>query len=100
MSSWRVEFKSPGHSSVFVRLIDRLGPLNEFVFEDSNSFVPRRGDFTNQTNRVVPTIQPSWHLNDFDIDGVSVGSQGGGDVDDSGGTFPNGRVDWEVVEAL
>jgi hypothetical protein len=101
MTSWRVEFRNNGSGkSTIVDLIDSAGPLNEWRAHDRNAFVPNGGDFTNQTERVVPTVQPSWTLSQIDIDKTSVGASGPGEVLDGGGTFPNGEVTWTILGTL
>lgn len=99
MSSWVVLFKS-GNSEAIINLIDTIGPINEWFSEDKNSIFPDKGTFTNQTGKVVPTSQPSWILNNFDIDSVSIGDHGTGNMLDNIGTFPVGDFSWTVREQL
>ncbi len=42
--------------------------------------------------KLVPTVQPSWNLKEFDTGTVVVGQEGPGEMQDSGGPFPNGRM--------
>ena len=101
MSSWRVRIRSDNTSTTAVlELIDTIGPLNEWRCTTVDAVVPDKGDFTNQTNQVVPTLQPSWILKEFDIDAVTVGQEGPGEMLDSGGSFPNGNMTWRVTEEL
>jgi hypothetical protein len=101
MTSWTVELRNNGSGqSTTVDLIDTAGPNNEWRAHDPNAFIPNAGSFTNQTERVVPTQQPSWTLSKIDIDNTSVGKSGPGEVLDGGGTFPNGEVTWKITEEL
>lgn len=101
MSSWKIRMAAVGlPDAATIELIDNFGPVNTWRCTDPKLFTPDRGDFTNQSNRVVPTLQPLWVLNDLDIDSVSVGSTGRGVVVDSRGTFPPGDVEWTVLEKL
>lgn len=99
MSSWQVKFTSDGQE-VSVDLVDTFGPLNEWRSHGTNALIPSDGEFTNQTNQVVPTMQPSWVLKDFDIDDVSVGGTGAGSMQDNDGTFPTGDFAWSVEKEI
>ena len=100
MPSWRIEISNTTGQTTCLDLIDTLGPLNEWQLVDSSAFLPGRGHFINQFSRVVPSEQPSWFLNDLDIDEVQVGSTGWGEVLKNGGWFPDGEVQWKVLSAL
>ena len=99
MASWRVEFDGVT-ATTSVDLIDSLGPLNDWKAQDRSALIPFEGKFTNQTKKVVPTLQPTWELDKFDIDEVSVGDTGPGEVFDNDGTFPTGSMSWKVVKQL
>lgn len=101
MSSWKVQIKADGIGTTAVlELIDTVGPLNEWRCLTADVLVPDKGDFMNQFKKVRPTEQPSWSLDDFDIDEVTVGQEGPGDMQDSGGSFPNGNMTWKVTAKL
>ena len=99
MASWQVEFDGVT-AKTMIDLNDSFGPLNKWNAHDANTLIPSKGDFTNQTKKVVPTEQPTWQLNDFDIDTVSVGDTGKGEVFDNDGTFPSGSMTWRVIKKL
>jgi hypothetical protein len=99
MASWLVEISS-GRTTERLELKDLLGPWNQFIFLTEGTFNPHQGDFTNQTNNVVPMSPNSWVLHGLNIDTTSIGLSGTGEVFDSGGDFPSGRVSWRIVNAL
>jgi len=100
MPSWRVEISNTKGQIANLDLIDTLGPLNEWKTVDINAFQPGKGHFINQLSRIVPSEQPSWFLNDLDIDDVQIGSTGWGEVLKNGGWFPQGEIQWKVISAL
>jgi hypothetical protein len=101
MASWRVRITHDDATSTDIDLIDTAGPLNEWKALDPDALLPPSGDFTNQTQNVVPTVQPSWILKNFDIDAVYVGvTDGTGVVEDDDGAFPEGKVTWKVIARL
>ena len=98
MASWKIRLSS-GASTTDLDLIDSIGPLNDYKFVDPDAFIPDRGSFTNQTKKVVPDVN-TWVLRGIDIDNLAVGHSGSGDCQDSGGSFPNGDLTWEVIGQL
>jgi hypothetical protein len=60
-------------------------------------FLPSDGDFLNQLKRVAPSIQPSWVLENLDIDEVVVGSHGPGSISDNPADFPTGSITWRIT---
>jgi hypothetical protein len=99
MASWRVEFDGVA-AKTMVDLVDSFGPNNDWKAHDPTALVPSKGKFTNQTNTEVPTEQPTWQLNQFDIDKMSVGDTGAGEVFHNDGTFPTGSMTWKVIQKL
>lgn len=99
MSRWRVELRRSGKVAV-VDLIDAIGPLNDWRCNTDGALSPDSGSFTNQTRRIVPTVQPSWVLEDFDIDDATVGKTGHGNMDDNDGNFPEGPFTYRVTLKL
>lgn len=99
MASWTVILRQ-GPTSTELALIDKAGPINRYKFSDPNAFLPPEGDFTNQTQNVVPSVPNCWILRNFDIDTVSVGDDGKGEVFDSAGTFPDGEITWKVKSKI
>ena len=99
MASWQVEFDGE-IARTMVDLIDTWGPNNDWKAHDPAALVPSSGKFTNQINKVVPNVLLTWQLDDFDIDKVSVGETGPGEVFDNDGTFPTGSITWKVVRKL
>ena len=99
MASWEVEFDD-GAATTMVDLKDVLGPFNDWTAHDSSALIPASGTFTNQLSKVVPSVQPTWILDEFDIDSVAVGDTGPGDMKDNDGTFPTGEFTWRVTNAL
>jgi hypothetical protein len=100
MSSWNVEIRSGSGEVATVDLVDEFGPLNDWADKTPGAFDPASGTFTNQLKVVVPSIQPSWLLKDFDIDEVNVGDTGDAEVLESGTSFPNGNMRWTVLAKL
>ncbi len=100
MASWRVEISNTTDKTVSIDLIDKLGPLNEWQSLDPDAFRPDSGQFINQFSRVIPSEEPSWFLNDLDIDEVQIGSTGWGEVLKNGGWFPEGEIQWKIISAL
>lgn len=100
MPSWRIEISNTKGQSTSIDLIDTLGPLNEWQSVDPAAFQPNSGHFINQLSRVVPSQQPSWFLNDLDIDEINVGSTGSGEILKNGGWFPDDEIKWEVISEL
>ncbi|MEH6435863.1 hypothetical protein [Massilia sp. DD77] len=98
MSNWRIRLTN-GNTTTELELIDTAGPLNDFRFVDLEAFTPAKGTFTNQFNNVVPTTPLTWILKGLDID-EDEPTSGKGEVHDSGGTFPNGEMDWEKLSKL
>lgn len=98
MTSWLAEWTN-SDDTVQVRLIDTPGPWNNFEFLDANAMLPNKGDFTNQTEHVVPT-GGDWQMDDIDIDDTKVGAKGKGKVKLKSGTFPEGDFDWEIVKKI
>lgn len=97
MSSWKIQIKASTGQVAHIELIDKAGPLNEWQSVSKDAFLPERGTFTNQLKKVVPTVQPSWILNNIDIDEINVGTEGEGEVIDNDGTFPTGNIKWKII---
>ena len=100
MSSWRIQFKANTGQVSDIELIDKVGPFNEWHSLNKNAFIPDKGTFTNQSRIVAPTVQPSWLLNNIDIDEVKVGAEGTGEVRDNEGSFPIGDITWKVISEI
>lgn len=97
MANLEVELKHTNGKTTLMRLIDSFGPLNKWECQDRNAFTPSFGEFTNQMGSVVPTTPAFWVLNALDIDRVSVGATGSGEVISNSGTFPEGMLNWKVL---
>jgi len=100
MASWRIEVSNTSGQTATLDLIDTLGPLNEWQSVDPDAFQPSKGHFVNQFSRVMPSEQPSWFLNDLDIDKIQIGSTGWGEVLKNGGWFPEAEIQWKALSAL
>jgi hypothetical protein len=100
MPSWRIEISNTKGQTTSIDLIDTLGPLNEWQSVDPDAFHPSKGHFINQLNRIIPSHQPSWFLNELDIDGINVGSTGSGEILKNDGWFPDDEITWEVISEL
>jgi hypothetical protein len=100
MPSWRIAVSNTKGQTVSIDLMDSLGPLNEWQSVDPDAFQPSRGHFVNPLNRIIPSHQPSWFLNDMDIDEIKVGSTGSGEILKNEGWFPEDEIKWEVISEL
>jgi hypothetical protein len=100
MPSWRVEISNTSDQTAIFDLLDMSGPLNDWQSLDPNAFQPNRGHFINQFSRVIPSEQPSWFLNDLDIDEAKIGSTGWGEVLKNDGWFPEGEIQWKIISTL
>ena len=101
MASWEIEFTAVGtEEKARIELIDTIGPINDWKCTTAKAFEPDHGKFTNQSKTVVAYPVLSWQLKNIDIDDLQVGSSGDGEVFDSGGTFSNSIVRWEVIKQL
>lgn len=100
MASFELQVKHSNGSTSKLSLWDTFGPLNKWEFSDKNAFVPANGDFTNQTNNVVPTIPNFWILKNIDIDKAVIGTNGNGEVISNSGSFPEGQITWTVLRQL
>ncbi|MFM0405303.1 hypothetical protein [Paraburkholderia dipogonis] len=97
MASWVVQIRHSAGQSTTIALIDSFGPSNRWKELESGKFLPGEGEFLNQLKRVAPSVQPSWVLEDLDIDEVSVGSYGHGSISDNPADFPTGSITWRVT---
>ncbi|RDK05373.1 hypothetical protein [Cupriavidus lacunae] len=103
MTSWRVEIRhNNSGKTTEIDLVDTVGFDNDWKAVDEFALTPNAGKFTNQTQRVVPVVQPSWILLNFDIDNPPADKRGIGRVDDnsSPATFPEGDITWRIVQEL
>jgi hypothetical protein len=100
MPSWRVEISNTTGQTTSLDFIDTLGPLNQWLSVDPEAFQPSTGHFINQFGRIIPSEQPSWFLNDLDIDVVQVGSTGSGEILKNNGWFPEEEIQWTVISKL
>ena len=100
MASWRVEISNQAGQKTLFYLIDMLGPLNTWKSEGPDAFKPCEGHFINQFKRIIPSEQPTWVFEDFDIDNVKIGSTGWGEVLKNGGWFPEGEIQWKIISSL
>ena len=100
MASWRVEIANRSGQTALFDLVDALGPLNMWKSEDQDAFRPCKGHFVNQFKRIIPSEQPTWVFEDFDIDTAIIGSTGWGEVLKNEGWFPEGEVQWKIISSL